>query len=84
VSTKATNLVAFLLGEGVLKGAKTINVMIAHKIAYNFTAILSLLPTKEGGRKKPVMNHYRPSFSFGSKQHFSGEIVFIDADEIAT
>ena len=56
--------------------------MIEHKIAYNFTATLSLLPTEQGGRKKPVFSHYRPSFSFGSKQHFSGEITFEDNIEL--
>ena len=56
--------------------------MITHKIAYNFTATLSLLPTDQGGRKKPVFDHYRPSFSFGSKQHYSGEIIFPNAGEL--
>jgi translation elongation factor EF-Tu-like GTPase len=57
-------------------------VLIIHKIAYNFTAALSLLPTDQGGRKNPVFNHYRPSFSFGSKQHFSGEIIFSNTVEL--
>jgi len=56
--------------------------MTPHKIAYNFTATLSLLSTNQGGRKKPVFNHYRPSFSFGSKQHYSGEIIFPHSDEL--
>jgi translation elongation factor EF-Tu-like GTPase len=56
--------------------------MITHKIAYNFTATLSLLPTDQGGRKKSVFNHYRPSFSFGSKQHYSGEIIFPCLNEL--
>jgi elongation factor Tu len=56
--------------------------MVIHKIAYDFTAALSLLPTNQGGRKKPVFNHYRPSFSFGSKQHFSSEIIFPDSTEL--
>ncbi len=56
--------------------------MITHKIAYNFTATLSLLPTDQGGRKKPVFDHYRPSFSFGSKQQYSGEIIFSGSDEL--
>lgn len=56
--------------------------MITHKIAYNFTAILSLLSTSQGGRKKPVFDHYRPSFSFGSRQHYSGEIIFPGSKEL--
>ena len=56
--------------------------MTSHEIAYNFTATLSLLPTDQGGRKKPVFNHYRPSFSFGSKQHYSGEIIFSSVNEL--
>jgi elongation factor Tu len=46
--------------------------------AYKFTAILTLLPTENGGRRKPVYDHYRPSFSFSSKNHISGEISFPD------
>ena len=50
--------------------------MIAHEITYNFTATLSLFPTENGGRKKPVYDHYRPSFSFSTAKHFSGEVSF--------
>jgi len=56
--------------------------MTPHKIAYNFTATLSLFPTENGGRKKPVYNHYRPSFAFSTLQHFSGEISFINREEL--
>jgi len=56
--------------------------MTTHKIAYNFTATLSLFPTENGGRKKPVYDHYRPSFSFSTLQHFSGEICFINLKEL--
>lgn len=49
-------------------------------IAYNFTAILTLLPTENGGRKRPIYDSYRPSFSFSSKNHISGEISFPDHD----
>jgi len=30
--------------------------------AYHFTAVLSLFSTENGGRKKPVFDHFRPSF----------------------
>src|SRR5579872_3823518 len=56
--------------------------MTQYKIAYNFTAILSLFPTENGGRKKPVYNHYRPSFVFSTHQHFSGEISFVNRQEL--
>ncbi|MFP5042452.1 hypothetical protein [Parasediminibacterium sp. JCM 36343] len=56
--------------------------MITHKITYNLTAILPLLPTSHGGKKRHVFNNFRPSFSFGSKQHFSDEISFPDIDEL--
>ena len=56
--------------------------MIAQKIAYDFTANLTLLSTENGGRKRSVFSHYRPSFSFGSKQHFSGEIEFSQIHEL--
>jgi len=49
---------------------------------YNFTAILSLLPTENGGRKKSVYDHYRPSFSFNTLNHISGEVSFPDIDEL--
>lgn len=49
-------------------------------ITYNFTAILMLLPTENGGRKRPVYDCYRPSFSFSSKNHISGEVSFPDRD----
>lgn len=55
--------------------------MIA-KTAYSFTAILSLIPTELGGRKRPVFNNYRPSFAFNTINHFSGEISFTNMDEL--
>jgi translation elongation factor EF-Tu-like GTPase len=51
-------------------------------ITYNFTAILSLFPTENGGRKKPVYDHYRPSFSFNTVNHISGEISFPNLIEL--
>lgn len=51
-------------------------------IAYNFLSVLTLLPTEAGGRKKPVFSHYRPSFSFNTKQFFSGEVVFVNVAEL--
>ena len=56
--------------------------MTPYKIAYNFIATLSLFPTQNGGRKKPVFNHYRPSFAFSTQQHFSGEVSFPDILEL--
>lgn len=57
--------------------------MTTAKITYNFTALLTLLSTDNGGRKKPIVNYYRPSFMFGSEEHFSGEIELIGQKEIA-
>ena len=56
--------------------------MTTDKIAYSFVASLSLLPSDEGGRKRPVFSHYRPVFSFNTKQYFSGEIELINKDEL--
>ncbi|HZX59156.1 MAG TPA: hypothetical protein VFE54_10530 [Mucilaginibacter sp.] len=56
--------------------------MTVHRTAYQFKALLTLFPTVNGGRKKPVYDHYRPSFSFGSSNHFSGEVSFVDLDEL--
>ena len=52
--------------------------MRTYRTVYNFTALLSLLPTENGGRKRPVYDHYRPSFSFSTTNQFSGEIYFTD------
>ncbi len=49
---------------------------------YSFTAILSLFPTEQGGRKRPVYDNYRPSFSFNSANHFSGEVSFPNLEEL--
>ncbi len=51
-------------------------------VTYNFTALISLLPTEAGGRKKPVYNHYRPSFSFNTVNQISGEVSFLGQDEL--
>ena len=56
--------------------------MTTIQTAYNFKAIFSLLPTKNGGRQKPVYSHYRPSFSFSSSKNFSGEVMFPELEEL--
>jgi translation elongation factor EF-Tu-like GTPase len=53
-----------------------------YKTVYNFTALLSLVPTENGGRKRPVYSHYRPSFSFSTVNEFSGEITFTGRGEL--
>ena len=52
------------------------------KTTYNLKAIISLLPTELGERKKSVATGYRPSFSFNSQNHYSGEISFVDILEL--
>lgn len=47
------------------------------KTTYDLKVKISLLPTEMGGRKKPVFTGYKPSFSFNSIQHFSGEIHLV-------
>jgi len=59
--------------------------MTAYKTSYNFVATLSLFPTENGGRKKPVYDHYRPSFAFNTVNtvnQFSGEVSFPNLDEL--
>ncbi len=56
--------------------------MMAYQTAYNFTATVTLIPTENGGRKKPVYDHYRPAFSFSTKNSISGEIIFPDLNEL--
>ncbi|RYE31414.1 MAG: hypothetical protein EOP42_10615 [Sphingobacteriaceae bacterium] len=51
-------------------------------LAYDFTALLSMLPTAVGGRKKPVYDHYRPSFSFNTLNRISGEVSFPELEEL--
>jgi len=56
--------------------------MTTLRTSYNFTAILSLFPTESGGRKKPIYDHFRPSFSFNSANQVSGEISFPELEEL--
>jgi len=56
--------------------------MMMNLTSYNFTATLSLFPTENGGRKMPVYDHYKPSFSFSSANQFSGEVSFPELDEV--
>lgn len=56
--------------------------MMSNLTIYSFTAKLSLFPTEQGGRKRPVYDHYRPSFSFNSVNHFSGEVSFPERKEL--
>jgi translation elongation factor EF-Tu-like GTPase len=48
------------------------------EIAYNIKATITLFPTEQGGRKKPVHTGYRPSFAFNTEKYYSGEIRLID------
>ncbi len=52
------------------------------EIIYNLKATITLFPTEQGGRKKPVYNGYKPSFSFNTENHYSGEIKLTDRDEL--
>ena len=52
------------------------------EITYSFRAHLTLLPTKNGGRKKSVFSGYRPSFVFNSQKQYCGEIELIEKEEL--
>lgn len=52
------------------------------EIAYNLKATITLFPTDQGGRKKPVYTGYRPSFAFNTEKHYSGEIELIAREEL--
>lgn len=56
--------------------------MSTFRTSYNFTALLSLLPTENGGRKKPIYDNFRPSFSFNSANHVSGSVSFPETVEL--
>ena len=43
---------------------------------YDFTAFVTLLPSELGGRKNNVYSGFRPSFTFGTTRHYSGELFF--------
>ena len=49
---------------------------------YKLTAKITLLPTELGGRKKSVTTGYRPSFSFNTLNHYSGEIILLATSEL--
>jgi elongation factor Tu len=51
-------------------------------LAYNLKATITLFPTEQGGRKKPVYTGYRPSFAFNTEKHYSGEIKLIARKEL--
>ena len=55
---------------------------MSSEVTYNLTAKISLLPTEMGGRKKPVFTGYKPSFSFNSLQHYSGEIHLLRKQQL--
>ena len=55
---------------------------MSSEITYNFQALITLLPSKNGGRKKPVYSGYRPSFAFNTSKHYSGEIHLIGTKEL--
>lgn len=55
----------------------------SHLTLYNFTATFSLFPTENGGRKNPVYNYYKPSFSFNSANQVSGEVSFPELEELS-
>jgi hypothetical protein len=56
--------------------------MVNTDITYDLTAKIFLLPTEIGGRKKPVATGYRPSFTFNSINHFTGEIRLVKTKEL--
>ena len=49
---------------------------------YNFIATITLLPTELGGRKNAVTTGYRPSFTFNTSNHYSGEIILLADSEL--
>jgi translation elongation factor EF-Tu-like GTPase len=51
-------------------------------VTYKLEATISLFPSENGGRKKPVPSGYRPSFAFNTQQHYSGEIKLIGRTEL--
>lgn len=52
------------------------------EILYDIEVFIRLTPTERGGRKKPIYNGYKPSFTFDSQKHFSGEIHLLDKREL--
>lgn len=55
---------------------------MSSKITYDLQAKISMFPTEMGGRKSPVATGYRPAFSFGSSEHFSGVIRLLKSKEL--
>lgn len=52
------------------------------EITYSLQATITLFPTINGGRKKPVYTGYKPSFAFNTEKHYSGEIRLIGKTEL--
>jgi translation elongation factor EF-Tu-like GTPase len=49
---------------------------------YNIRAIITLFPTDQGGREKPVYTGYRPSFAFNTERYYCGDIRLIARKEL--
>lgn len=49
---------------------------MASEYQYDFTAYISLLPSNLGGRTKNIYSGFRPSFTFKTERHYSGELFF--------
>src|SRR5688572_18389246 len=56
--------------------------LMTSEYSYILIAKIALYSTENGGRKKPVQSGYRPSFSFNSLKHYSGEIQLLDKIEL--
>ena len=52
------------------------------EITYKLNAFITLLPTEEGGRKKPVFSGYKPSLVFNTHKHYSSEIELLNIQEL--
>ncbi len=49
---------------------------------YTINAIISLLPTENGGRKNSIYNNFKPNFSFHTKRIYCGEIKLNNKEEL--
>jgi translation elongation factor EF-Tu-like GTPase len=52
------------------------------EVTYDIRAFITLLPTAKGGRSRGIMSGYKPSFTFNTIKHYSGELKLINKKEL--
>ena len=52
------------------------------EITYDIHAMITLLPTANGGRSKSIFSGYKPAFTFNTIKHYCGELTLTKKKEL--